>query len=156
MNIEELKEELKQLEKKFLEFENQNERGLNWKPEFTEDYWVIDNDGSAYEDHWDNYSIDNNRLQSGNVYRTKEDVERILENRRTLVKLREFGFKPDWSDWGQDKCFDCMVKDELSWDFSCTVNCSPHVYYESEERQQEAWAAVGKDKIKQLLEYGVL
>lgn len=59
-----------------------------WKPEADQKYYFSDNDGSVGYNRWDGDHIDRNRFEIGNIFKTKEEAERVAEHLKALAAVR--------------------------------------------------------------------
>ena len=100
-----------------------------WKPELNEEYWVVNNFGTAYNEIWTGCNTDQKRYNFYNCFKTREQAEQEAEKilvRRMLediaIKLNR-GKKIDYKD--NTQCKFCLtyniVKDRLEVDSS--YNC---------------------------------
>lgn len=98
-----------------------------WKPKEDEEYWLIYSDGCVSFSSWQEHDIsDQNRLDIGNCFQTKEQAEKALEWLKAFKVLRDDtkGFKPDWRNKEQPKwqvyldmfCDDGRKLGELLWE----------------------------------------
>nr|DAR94154.1 MAG TPA: hypothetical protein [Caudoviricetes sp.] len=77
---------------------------IHWKPNFGEEYWYVNYIGNVVCRSWEDASVDFWLLESGNIYRTKEECEKAHERKLAEVRLRRTSnFEPDWSNNGQNK-----------------------------------------------------
>lgn len=68
-------------------FEGINE-STRWKPEMGQKYYFLDGGGFAYDNRWDDDSVDNGRFEIGNCFQTKEETERVVEYLKALSVVR--------------------------------------------------------------------
>ena len=59
-----------------------------WKPEMCHVYYLLDDDGTVYNNLWDDDSVDNGRFEIGNCFQTKEEAERVVEYLKALAVVR--------------------------------------------------------------------
>ncbi len=57
-----------------------------WEPKKNERYYYIDNDSDILCDTWDEFLIDDDRYNFGNVFRTREEAEAALERVKKALK----------------------------------------------------------------------
>jgi hypothetical protein len=128
-----------------------------FKPKMLGEYWFINSRGKASLNIWVDSKGDRERLSIGNGYPTKEAAERIISNRKTLTKLREFAFEPNWSDKNQEKHFFDMGYYGLNGSIATNFNYGSPVHFATNELRMQALEAVGDySAINELLIYGVL
>ena len=158
----ELTEARKELESalarvKILEEQAPKPQGISFVPEINCTYCWIDVEGYANSSMWTNDGADNCRLEIGNVYPPDGKLAKIIvENRKTLVKLRKYAFEPDWNDDEQRKWTFEVADGDVSYDCYFEHNSGSPVYFPSEQNIEAARAEVGDDAIRQLWDYGVV
>ena len=121
-----------------------------WKPEYNGNYWYFCTDTCrVFNTFWGPTHVHENRLNIGNMYKTKEEAEFELERMNVLGELKKFSRK--------------FRKDELN--YYIYLNCNTNelgtvlsdnrerfnVYFESYEKAKEAIEVVGEDRIKKYL-----
>ena len=130
--------------------------GINYKPKMRERYWWIDGNGAKLEEYWADDNMDNARIARGNCYPTQEAAERIVRNRMTLIKLREFAFEPDWNDIWQEKYYFSLNKGKLHRGMATDYNSGSPVYFTTPELRTQAQEAVGENVIIDMLVGGLV
>lgn len=87
-------------------FEEINE-STRWKPDLNQKYYYLDNDGSIYNDVWDDaFSVDDDRFDIGNCFQTKEEAERVVDKLKAWKRLKDSGLKfKDCNKSNYDKTF---------------------------------------------------
>ena len=68
-------------------FEEVNEP-TRWKPEMCHVYYLLDDDGTVYNNLWDDDPVDNGRFEIGNCFQTKEEAEQVVEYFKALAVVR--------------------------------------------------------------------
>ena len=68
-------------------FEEINE-STRWKPEMCHVYYLLDDDGTVYNNLWDDDPVDNGRFEIGNCFQTKEEAEQVVEYLKALAVVR--------------------------------------------------------------------
>ena len=110
------------------------------------------------------YKIDNvarNMFEHGHIYRTREKAEQYLKEHKLLFKLHQWaklkndGWKPDWSDDDEEKYFithySCGSSEEFSWEITWELHKFNKLpYFKSSEIVQECIDLFG-DEIKEVL-----
>lgn len=72
---------------------------IHWEPDFGEEYWYVNYIGDVVCRVWEDAGVDFWLLESGNIYRTKEECEKALERKLAEVRLRRTSdFKPDFEN----------------------------------------------------------
>lgn len=64
------------------------EEQTRWKPEIDEEYYCLGKDGSVTPDEWTGISIDEDRFDIGNCFKTEEEAERVVEYLKALAVVR--------------------------------------------------------------------
>lgn len=99
-------EALKKIEelKAFIEQEDQTTNNKRWTPEPGENYWLIDDTEVDYS-YWNDDGVDSDRLDLGNVFKTKEEAEAEVKKMKLLNKIKDLtkGFEPNWRDEDERK-----------------------------------------------------
>ncbi len=102
--IKKLREQLERLEA----VHAAEKKGGAYVPELGDEYSFICSGGIARTVIWGDDEMDNLRLAIGNIYRTREEAEQVVTNRKIHRFLQEqTDFVADWSDSGQGKC--CLI-----------------------------------------------
>ena len=72
---------------------------IHWEPDFGEEYWYVNYIGDVVCRVWEDAGVDFWLLESGNIYRTKEEYEKAHERKLAEVRLRRTSdFKPDFEN----------------------------------------------------------
>lgn len=130
-----------------------------WVPKLGENYWFIEACGNIDMDVR-TANIDQMRINTGNVFRTKREAEAAIPRFYTrlvaMQKLRDAakGFKPNWSSSHQRKfhLYYSYIRNGWSVDSECLTHRTGIVYFESEVDCQNAINSLTKDELKSLLE----
>ena len=59
-----------------------------WKPEMCHMYYLLYDDGTVYNNLWDDDPVDNGRCEIGNCFETKEEAEQVAEYLKALAVVR--------------------------------------------------------------------
>lgn len=154
MRRSEYEERLEELTKQIEELKNVKiEEYEVWKPKYNEQYWVIDSDGDVVCDFWEGSILEQDRVDIGNVFKTKEEAEFEVGRRMVLNSLKKYscGFRVDLENYYI--YLDCK-NDNLCYAYRVSRLQQGEVYFESEEKVREAIKEVGENKIKKYL-FGV-
>ena len=138
------------------EHDSMPDAGTNYKPMMGEGYFIIQAAGGVISYVWKDRLVDIACYVVGNCYPTREVAERIVRNRQTLVKLREFAFVPDFSDPKQEKHHFDMCNGALGWQDKVRCGSRSPVYFETAELRYAADEAVGEAAIIDMLEGGLV
>ena len=103
--IDELKQKIEELEKEvnFPEFD-EVKKGVRQKPECGVVYFYLKHDGYIGSTHWGIEDTDLFRFNTGNCFKTKQEVEEYKENLLTKQALKDLalelnnGVEIDWED----------------------------------------------------------
>lgn len=121
-----------------------------WKPGYGKDYWYVSTDSyRVFKTSWGPTHVHENRLNVGNMYKTKEEAEFQLEKMNVLGELKKFSckFRKDkpnyyiYLDYNTDELVTLLSDNR--------VRIS--VYFESNTKAKEAIESVGEDRIKKHL-----
>lgn len=102
-----------------------------WKPGDMGDYYIIKSNGVTDPEVWRDHGFDESCYAIGNIYKTEQEAEAVVQNRKVHMRLVELaeGFKPDWGDDKQVKWFLFWnSEDGWGWHYSIT-SCLPSVVY---------------------------
>ena len=116
-------------------------------------YFFLTALGTIMTGIWHNDDIDHNRLRFGNVFLTEEDAKFASKRLKVIAELKKYA--KDFSD--EEWMNQSIVKHFIIFDYEdhainigyvlCSTKVSD-IYFESEEKAQEAIKAVGEDRIK--------
>lgn len=163
MNKEELQNKISEVEKMLCELkeelENMEEKevkkGKIWKPAYSEEYWYMGCFGGVYKDSNLNTNLDNDVMNVGNCYPTKEKAE-FEANREKYTRLfRQYVEQhSEPLDWGNNKekwyvYYDCQ-QCKILFNYNYVTKNAFQIYASSEEVLQEAIDFIGK---KNFLEF---
>ena len=123
-----------------------------WKPKLEEKYWYINNNSFPYKDTWVDTYVDDCRFDIGNVFKTQEDAEFQVERLKVITKLKQFSH--EFTYGYRNFYINLSNGDTLSYNYRSNVMVQGVIYFESEEKVNEAIEAVGEDRIKKYL-FGV-
>ena len=149
MNVQ---EELKALKDRITEIEEQIKEEQAF-PKNGDEYWCLGDwllpTLLTYEDDY----TDRGRKHSGNIYKTKEEAEFAAEKLRVEAELRKFGrpFKEDKDNTG---LYYGHESGEIMFTEVKTCQMQGAIYFESEEKAQQAIESAGIDRIKKYI-FGV-
>ncbi|WP_290489905.1 MULTISPECIES: hypothetical protein [unclassified Aerococcus] len=122
-------------------------------PQYGDEYWYISLSGSILCEDWVGVPSEKRVLEVGNVYKTKEEAEFAAEKLRVEAELRKLGkhFENGKSniEFYYDHEFDGIMFNSMK-----SSQTQGAIYFESEEKAQQAIESVGKERIKKYL-FGV-
>ena len=122
-------------------------------PQVEDDYWYVLGDAEVIFTVWYGDDYDKGRLSIGNVFKTKEQAEFVVEKLKVEAELRKFSrpFKED--DYNS-------FIELYMFDKTLTVDSNEYwqtqgvIYFESDEKAQQAIDTVGEERIKKYV-FGV-
>lgn len=124
--------------------------------EFPQDghwYWYITSDAGIGMGSWGDFEFEKEQLSIENVFRTREEAEFSLEKLKVEAELREFSRPFKCGEINRyiflDTNSDCIDLAGLSYS-----QYQGTIYFESEEKAQQAIEAVGEERIKKYI-FGV-
>ena len=147
-----LQEELKALKKRIAELEEQAKE----EQEFPQDgdvYWYINPLGFAFHDEWSGFITERHKIEIGNVFKTKEQADFAVEKLKVEAELQKFGRPFEYGKFNYCLLFD-IDGNNFRTDVTSYCPSQGAIYFESEEKAQEAVSAVGKERIKKYI-FGV-
>ena len=146
-----LQEELKALKERIAELEEQAKEEREF-PQDGDAYWFIDDEGGMSSTFYKNYYLDIYRQKIGNIFRTEEEAEFAVKKLKVEAELRKFSrpFTYHETNWYLIMDFDKEVHYSYKWDDVA----QGAIYFESEEKAQQAIESVGIDRIKKYI-FGV-
>ena len=147
-----LQEELKSLKERIAELEELAKEEQEF-PEYGDDYWFLLSGGTIDDNFYTNSHVDNKRLEIGNMFRTKEQAEFAVEKLKVEAELRKFS-RP-FEIYGTNYYL-YFAKDDGFIGIACltTSLAQGAIYFESENKAQQAIQSVGEERIKKYL-FGV-
>lgn len=149
--IMKLSNRIEQLEKELAELKKLEKEGVKqFKPTIGDEYWFINGDGRVDSFDWGWDVFDEGAYEIGNTFRTKEEAEFVVEKIRTETELRRFS-KP--FERGESNYY--ISSDEYDNDLTISslgfYRCQGTIYFESEEKAEEAIRMVGEKRIKKYI-----
>ena len=132
------------------------EESKAWKPKEKELYFYYDSEGLIYESISSEGSIDKNRLEFGNCFKTRKEAEHMAEKLKVINELKNFALENnaeeiDWKNLKQVKwaiAYSRMYKNLELNDWRNTQFSSSNIYFTSREIAQKAIETIGEDRIK--------
>lgn len=127
-----------------------------WNLKKGDTYYVISGYNELIETTWINYNnIDSNSREIGNAFLTKEEAEFEVERRRIETKMIRLGGKRKPEQGKANWFFEYRPSSggiEILWS-SYEIDQGV-IYFDSEEKAEEAVEIIGKDRIKKYI-FGV-
>lgn len=125
-----------------------------FKPEYGDEYWVVDGSGEPINQGWDGYPYDKIALENNALFKTKEKAEFEAERLKVLRELEKLGraFRPYGENYSIELEYPLLHKERLSISiFGATQHCFGNYYFDTEEEAQEAINKIGEERIKKYL-----
>ena len=147
-----LQMEINSLKQRIAELEQQAKQEQEF-PQDGKTYSYINTYGGVESDIWEGHFAERNMVKIGNFFKTEEEAEFIAEKLKVEAELRKFSRLFEYGKFNYYLFFDI---DGNSFRTDFTSYCPPQgaIYFESEEKSQEAVSAVGKERIKKYI-FGV-
>ena len=122
-------------------------------PQDGKTYSYINTYGGVESDVWEGHFAERNMVKIGNFFKTEEEAEFIAEKLKVEAELRKYSKLFEYGKFNYYLFFDI---DGNSFRTDFTSYCPPQgaIYFESEEKAQQAVSTVGKERIKKYL-FGV-
>ena len=142
---------IEELEKELAELKCKVKEGPKF-PEYGDTYWCIGTEGIVYLNTFEGIQADRNILEIGNVFKTAEDAEFAVEKLKVEAELRKYS-RPFES--GETNCNIILSDNEsVGTAYWHEIQCQGSIYFESEEKAQQAIETVGEERIKKYI-FGV-
>ena len=143
---------IEELEKELLELKEQVKEQQEF-PQSGERYWYNNGGGMVNSCFWKSEQFDLNRYRIGNMFKTEKEAEFAVEKLKVEEELRKFSRPFEYGRFNYYLFFN-IESDNLDVQF--TSYCPPQgsIYFESEEKAQQAIKSVGKERIKKYI-FGV-
>ena len=147
-----LQEELKVLKKRIAELEELAKEEREF-PQDGDAYWYINPLGFAFHDEWSGFITERHKIEIGNVFKTQEQAHFAVEKLKVEAELRKFSrpFKVDKDNTG---LYYGHESGEIMFTEVKTCQMQGAIYFESEEKAQQAIESAGIDRIKKYI-FGV-
>ena len=121
-----------------------------YKPEFYEEYFTVLLDGTILGDFWTNCSVNKHRLAIGNVFRTKGEGLRYVENLKTHYELMDLAdYEPDWDDGKAVEVHVLFlgIRGSVVVESRGYYRLANTVYFRTKEKALAAVDKVGEDRV---------
>ena len=149
MNVQ---EELKSLKQRIAELEEPAKEEQEF-PQDGDEYWYMSTTGNVYDENWEGFDFEEDALEIGNVFKTKEQAEFAVEKLKVEAELRKFSrpFKED--EYNYFILFDSSYNNIVVDSDDC-YQTQGTFYFDSEKIALEAIDTVGEYHIKKYI-FGV-
>ena len=153
MNIQ---ERIEALETEFAEKIKALKAEVQREDEFPQDgdkYWLIEETLGVSRYAWAGDDFDNKLLSVGNVFRTKQQAEFAIEKLKVEAELRKFS-RP--FEYGENNFFiqTNPSHNNIVIDADDYSQIQGVIYFESQEKAQQAIQSVGEERVKKYI-FGV-
>lgn len=147
-----LQMEINSLKQRIAELESQVEQEKEF-PQVGDDYWYVDDDAEVMLAVWYGDDYDKGRLSIDNVFKTKSQVEFAVEKLKVEAELRKFS-RPFEVGKSNTEFYYWHESRRIMFNRFKTCQTQGSIYFESEEKAQQAIESVGIDRIKKYI-FGV-
>ena len=147
-----LQEELKALKERIAELEELAKEEREF-PQDGDVYWYINPLGFAFHDEWSGFITERHKIEIGNVFKTKEQADFAVEKLKVEAELRKFSRPFEYGKFNYCLLFD-IDGNNFRTDVTSYCPSQGAIYFESEEKTQQAVSVVGKERIKKYI-FGV-
>ena len=144
-----LQMEINSLKQRISELEEQVKQEKEF-PQYGKNYWYVDDDAEVTDSEWDGGDWDQVRMSVGNVFKTKEQAEFVVEKLKVEAELRKFSRPFKYGDWNFEIIWN-NHENNIELDWSGYVVRQSVIYFESGEIAEKAIEAVGKERIKKYI-----
>lgn len=132
------------------------EKSKVWKPKEKELYFYYDSEGLIYESISSGGSIDKNRLEFGNCFKTRKEAKHMVEKLKVINELKNFALENneeeiDWNNLSQRKYVIIYDPEDQNVDVYCYWRAQYipfNIHFTSEKIAQKAIETIGVDRIK--------
>lgn len=153
VNMENLSEEERDQLIRLIQKSN-GSKGRVWKPDYRRKYFYVNECGGIMNSKWYDDSIDADRYEIGNCFKTKEEAEFTLEKAKVETELRRFAeenneYEIDWTDEDQEKwamCYSYYYGNVYFID-ACSYKRND-IYFTSKEIGEQAVNFIGEERLK--------
>ena len=147
-----VQDEIKSLKERIAELEEQVKEEQKF-PKDGDAYWYINHLGIVLRDEWFGFVSERYMIEIGNFFKTEQDAHFAVEKLKVEAELRKFSRPFKCGEINQyiflDTDSECLDVVGLSYS-----QYQGTIYFESEEKAQQAIEAVGIDRIKKYI-FGV-
>lgn len=141
-------EEIKQLKERITELEEQVKKEQEF-PKDGDEYWYLGSSGEVMNTMCGDYDFEIDRLEFGNIFKTKKQAEIAGEKIKVETELRKLS-RP--FAWGEENWYLTMESDkDISIVYDNYVLHQGTVYFESEAKSYQVIKSVGEERIKKYL-----
>ena len=147
-----LQMEINSLKQRIAELESQVEQEKEF-PQVEDDYWYVNGDAETMLAVWYGDDYDKGRLSIDNVFKTRNQVDFVAEKLKVEAELRKFSRPFEYGKFNYCLLFD-IDGNNFRTDVTSYCPSQGAIYFESEEKAQEAVSTVGEERVKKYI-FGV-
>lgn len=159
MTKKELQQKIEELQKQIDELKNTKieEEQKKWKPALGEKYYYINVSREIYYYNFVNDRFDNDCVNSGNCFKTKEEAEfalyKIKYTQMFKQYVEEHSTTLDWRDSEPNKYYIYYDYEDnaIGYDNEYNWRTQGTIYASSEQILEDAVAYVGEDNVKKYI-----
>lgn len=159
MTKQELEKKIEDLQKQIDELKNIKieKKQTKWKPEYGETYYCINADCCTNFYRFDNDEFDNNCVNFGNCFKTKEEAQFVADKIKCTQMFKQYvkehTMPLDWENNGQKKWyigydFDCHC---IDYRYGTIYKVQGTIYASSMQILEDAIAYVGRENVKKYI-----
>ena len=147
-----LQMEINSLKQRVAELEEQIKEEREF-PREDEVFWLINIFGKPIGSTWGESTTNKQLIEIGNMFRTKQQAEFAVEKLKVEAELRKFSRPFEYGKFNYCLLFD-IDGNNFRTDVTSYCPSQGAIYFESEEKAQEAVSTVGEERIKKYI-FGV-
>ena len=147
-----LQMEINSLKQRISELEQQVEQEKEF-PQVEDDYWYVDCDAEVMFAVWHGDDYDKGRVSIDNIFKTKQQAEFAVEKLKVEAELRKFSRPFEYGKFNYYLLLD-IDGNSFRTEFTSYFTEQGAIYFESEEKAQQAIKSVGEERIKKYI-FGV-
>lgn len=140
---------IEEMEKELAELKIKVKEGPKF-PEYGDIYWCIDAEGIVFANNFEGIQADRNILEIGNAFKTAEEAEFAVEKLKVEAELRKFS-KPFELDSYNHYIFLDTDSDRIDVENRYYFPTQGTIYFDSEEKVQQAIKSAGEERIKKYI-----
>ena len=144
-----LQEELKAIKERIAELEVLA-KGEQEFPKVGDKYWYIDTTGDVHDENWECFSFEKATLEIGNMFKTKEQAEFVVEKLKVEAELRSLSDSWDLEKTQYTFSFNWEVG-EFEIDYPDYNQYPGSYYFDSLDSWEQAIESVGEERIKKYI-----
>lgn len=149
--IKKINEKIEALNKDMQSLMSELDAGVeNDFPQDGEEYWYIDDDAEVMNIEWYDSEYSRGRVSIGNIFRNEKEAEFAVGKLKVEAELRKFS-RPFEKGEYNSYIFFYIDGDYLEVGYKVSTPSQGAIYFESEEKAQQAIESVGEERIKKYI-----